>query len=89
MSLSTLHSYKKHGLVAHRTSSVKPLLTPKNEDDHVQFAVDRINTSTGQFKNMYNRIIFDEKWYNLMETTAGFYLVPGEPKPEHHAKSKR
>ena len=37
---------------------------------------------------MYDRIMFDENWYDLMETTAGFNLVPGELDPQHCAKAK-
>ena len=90
MPKTTFHRYaKKHGVVIHHSSAVKPLLTAKNEDERVEFAVKRINERTGRFEDMEDRIMFDEKWYSLMETTTGFYLVPDEPIPHRKAKSKR
>jgi hypothetical protein len=45
--LSTIWDYKKRrGIVTHRHLPVKPLLTPKNRDDRIQFAIDRIDAFT-------------------------------------------
>lgn len=94
MSKSTMHARVQEGAMRRHTSTMKPFLTDRNKIERLRFCLFMINpysTISGEyfFNDMMNVIHMDEKWFNITETTAGFYLLPQEEDPHRTAKSKR
>lgn len=68
---------------------MKPFLSLENNKERVQWAFYHIDHETRIFKDMYDYVHVDEKWFYMCEVTGTFYLANGEPEPERQAKSKR
>lgn len=45
--------------------------------------------SNRQYRDMFNYIHIDEKWFNLTRINQRLYLLPDEKEPERFYKSKR
>lgn len=92
ISKSSLHRAVQAGEILSHSSSIKPLLTGKNELNRVKFALDHIHynprTDTYQFNNLLNYVHVDEKWFRIMKDSQRFYLTPDEDVPHRTAKSK-
>ena len=71
----------KGGLNLH-SSSLKPVLTEQNKLSWLLFALEMIDpTDTTKFKDMYNYIHVDKKWFYLMTDHQNFILVDKELPP--------
>ena len=81
---STLHRMLKREEIKRVSNRLKPLLTPENETQRVQFVMDQISAENGEFINLTKKVHVDEK--NVLHT---YYLLPNEEPPERSAKSKR
>jgi len=46
-----------------------------------------MNMESLTFKDSFNRVHIDEKWFYLTEENGSFYLVPDEEEPHHIGKS--
>lgn len=92
ISKSTLHRAVQAGSILRHSSSIKPFLTDNNKLDRLKFAMDHIDYNsrkdTYEFKNMYDYVHVDEKWFRIMKDHQSFYLAPDELKPHRTAKSK-
>jgi hypothetical protein len=94
VSPSTLHNRIKEGLIRAHSSAVKPFLTDANKLTRLQYVLSMVeplsaNTLTPNFREMYDTIHVDEKWFYLTKTTVKYYLAKGEPEPHRTCKSKR
>ena len=68
---------------------MKPLLTEENKIDRVRWALSIIYPQTLEFTSMHYYVVFDEKSFQMSETTRTFYLRKDEPEPERSGKSSR
>jgi len=91
ISKSSLHRALKRKSIVKYRSYVKPVLTPENRLERIRFSLSQIDDSipTLPFKNMYNIVHVDEKWFNLCKIKNTFYLAPEEELPHRTVKSKR
>ena len=93
ISKSALHRQVKWGKVRRHTSSLKPGLTDKNKVQRLRFCLQELQTPTTNnqvisFKDMYNGIHVDEKWFFMSKTSQNFYLAPTEMEPYRSTKHK-
>ena len=74
----------KGGLKPH-SSSLKPVLTGQNKYSWLLFALEILDPmDTTKFKDMYNYIHVDEKWFYLTGDCQRFILAD-EELPLHHS----
>ncbi|CAL5044632.1 unnamed protein product [Urochloa decumbens] len=89
---SVVFNRLKEGKVERHSSAIKPFLTDENKKARVQHALNMLEPSTIPhqpiFKNMYNVIHADEKWYYRTRSNQKFYCAPGEERPRRTCKSK-
>jgi len=79
----------KEGELRRHSNYLKPLLTPKNMEDRINFSKKFLNLNQGTFTDMMDRIHIDEKWFYITEQKSKFYLENDENDPQRSAKSKR
>ncbi|XP_041999883.1 uncharacterized protein LOC121749378 [Salvia splendens] len=92
-SKATVWRWVKAGLIRPHTSAIKPSLTAANKLLRLRFTVeslqlDRILNKI-KFRNMYNTIHIDEKWFYMTKGAQRFYLAPGEEEPHRTCKNKQ
>ena len=58
---STLHRMLKREEIKRVSNRLKPLLTPENETQRVQFVMDQISAENGEFINLTKKVHVDEK----------------------------
>ena len=68
---------------------LKPVLTPKQRRDRINFAINHINTLTCSFHSINNVIHIDEKWFYISRVKQKTYLLPDESTPIRRCKNKR
>ena len=56
----------KKGHLQQSRSAIKPILTPKNQEDRMTYCRSFVETD-GLFSDMMSHVDIDEKWFNLME----------------------
>jgi hypothetical protein len=93
-SKSTVHRLVKSGSIKAHTNALKPFLTDANKIERLQYCMSMIVPLTiGQdeprFKDMFDCVHVDEKWFNLTKVSARYYLLPGEIEPHRTSQSKR
>ncbi|KAH9103450.1 hypothetical protein LEN26_015292 [Aphanomyces euteiches] len=74
-----------------RSSHIKPLLTDANKMKRLRFALDFLRPGlhgTHFFKNMYNRVYVDEKWFYATQVKRIIYVYDDEELALRSAKSK-
>ena len=86
--VSTLHLLLHKQKIKRISSTVKPLITKKNEEQRLKFAVSFVK-SDGQFHDMFDYIHIDEKWFYMTKVKRNYYLVADEEPPERSVKSKK
>ena len=90
---STLHRmYKKEGLFRRHTSSLRPFLTEENKVARMAHALDEINpvlvptraggTEQRCFKDFYDRVDIDEKWFFLSRENETYILIADDENEE-------
>jgi hypothetical protein len=80
---------KLEGILIPHTSTLKPKLTEYNKFERVEFCLsERRENDNGMYKEMYDRVHVDEKWFYITKLKDRYYLVPGEPPPERTTSHK-
>jgi hypothetical protein len=75
--------------MVHVQTHVKPTLTEENRLSRVLFCLSQRGEHGLLYKDMFDRIHIDEKWFNVLRDRRGFYLAHGEPKPLRHTSHKK
>ena len=90
ISKSHLHRMiKLEGVLVPHSSSLKPKLTEYNKLARVEFCLsERRDGDPGLYKDMYNRVHVDEKWFYITKVKDRYYLVPGEAPPQRDSAHK-
>jgi hypothetical protein len=90
ISKSHLHRMiKKEGILIPHSSTLKPKLTEYNKLERVDFCLsERSDNDIGRYRDMYNRVHVDEKWFYITKVKDRYYLVPGEAPPERTTSHK-
>ena len=92
-SKATVWRWVKAGLIRPHTSAIKPNLTAENKLLRLRFTIESIELdrilNKIRFKNMYNTIHVDEKWFYMTKGTQRFYLAPGEQEPHRTCQNKQ
>ena len=68
MSKWQIQRYLKKGYLRHHSSSIKPYLTEANKRSRLQWCVDMVNMELlddPRFKELYDFVFIDEKWFYL------------------------
>ena len=82
--LPTVHRLFKMGVFRRHTSSLKPFLTEENKVSRVAYALEEINAATlvgggvAMFKDMYDRVDIDEKWFYQTSDGKNYILTAAE-----------
>lgn len=71
------------------SSTLKPLLTPENELQRLQFILDEISGETSEFYKTEKKVHLDEKWFYITKIKNTYYLLPDEEVPQRNVQSKR
>lgn len=92
ISKSSVHRLVKWGKVRRHSSTLKPALTVKNKIQRLRFCLQQLDPLTVNtqpaFKDMFNVIHVDEKWFFMSKTSQNFYLAPTEMEPYRATKHK-
>ncbi|XP_026436146.1 uncharacterized protein LOC113334008 [Papaver somniferum] len=92
MSTTTLHRRVKEGKVKPHTSAVRPALKDDGKIKRLNYCIDMLDTSTfdskPMFKDMYDYVHIDEKWFNMTKISQRYYLLPDEPKPHRECQKR-
>ncbi|KAH7835464.1 hypothetical protein Vadar_026303 [Vaccinium darrowii] len=90
---STVHRRIKEGMMRPHSNALKPFLSEECKRKRLQFCLSMIEqTSIATepiFKDMYNYVHIDEKWFYMTKESEKFYLLPQEDEPLRTCKSKR
>ncbi|KAH7857582.1 hypothetical protein Vadar_014262 [Vaccinium darrowii] len=93
MPKTTLHRRVKDGVLRPHTNALKPLLSEEGKRARLRFCISMLEPSSLQsqptFKNMYNYVHIDEKWFFMTKESERYYLLPNENEPLRTCKSKR
>lgn len=83
--------YLKQGLIRRHSSSIKPFLTPANKKTRLKFCMDMIKrglNGDAMFRDFFDVIFIDEKWFFLYQKSENVYLLPEEDDPHRTCKNK-
>jgi len=86
-----IQRYLKKGFLRHHSSSIKPYLTQANKKSRLKWCVDMIERellADPRFKDFYDFVIIDEKWFYLHQKSEKYYLLPEEDDPNRTCKNK-
>ena len=88
----TLLKHVKEGKVRRHTSSIKPHLTDANMKARLQWCVDMLDHeslhSNPRFKDLFDHVFIDEKWFFITRKSERYYLLPDEDEPHRTCRSK-
>ncbi|KAF7147220.1 hypothetical protein RHSIM_Rhsim03G0157600 [Rhododendron simsii] len=89
---TTIHRRVKDGVMRPHTNPLKPCLSEEGKRARLQFCLSMLEPSSLQsqptFKNMYNYVHIDEKWFFMTKESERYYLLPHENEPLRTCKSK-
>jgi transcriptional regulator with XRE-family HTH domain len=91
ISKSRIQRYLKKGLLRRHSSSIKPYLTDANKKTRLKWCVDMIDQSLvgdPRFKDFFDYVFIDEKWFYLSQKSEKYYLLPEEDEPHRACKNK-
>ncbi|XP_051187684.2 uncharacterized protein [Lolium perenne] len=92
MSKTTLWRRLNEGLFRRHTNAIKSTLTDDNKVARVRFCLSMfehiIDFEDSNFKQMYNVIHIDEKWFYRTRGSQNYYLALGEEDPYRSTQSK-
>ncbi|GJN31965.1 hypothetical protein PR202_gb20429 [Eleusine coracana subsp. coracana] len=84
--------YMRKGLLRRHSNMFKPYLTEANKKTRLQFCVNMIDQDSTPnepyFKDLFDHVFIDEKWFFLTQSHAKYYLLPDEDDPHRSSKSK-
>jgi transposase-like protein len=89
---STLHRWFKGGHLRRHSSTLKPLLREDNKKDRLRWCLSMLDERTlpnePKFREMYNIIHMDEKWFNTTSKYVTYYMHPEEDDPHRTVHNK-
>jgi hypothetical protein len=88
---SRMQRYLKKGMLRQHSSSVKPYLTEDNKKTRLKWCIDMIDQSLlddPRFKDLFDVVFIDEKWFYLYQKLERYYLLPDEDESHHLCKNK-
>lgn len=91
MSKARIQRYLKKGLLRRHSSSIKPYLTDANKKTRLKWCVDMIEqglVDDPRFKDFFDFVFIDEKWFYLSQKSEKYYLLPEEDDPHRTCKNK-
>jgi len=91
MSKSKIQRYLKKSLIRRHSSSIKPYLTDANKKTRLKWCVDMIEQGLfddPRFKDFFDFVFIDEKWFYLSQKSEKYYLLPEEDDPHRTCKNK-
>ncbi|KAM0860771.1 hypothetical protein ACQ4PT_046328 [Festuca glaucescens] len=92
MAKTTLWRRLQEGLFRRHTNAIKSTLTDDNKVARVRFCLSMFDELTlpedPTFKEMYNVIHIDEKWFYRTRGSQNYYLAPDEEDPYKSTQSK-
>lgn len=83
--------YLKQGLLRRHSSSIKPFLTEGNKKTRLKFCIDMIKRGLNgdpSFRDFFDFVVIDEKWFYLSQKSEKYYLLPEEDDPHRTCKNK-
>jgi hypothetical protein len=83
--------YLRQGKIRRHSSSLKPFLTPANRKTRMQFCIDMIKRGVNgdaRFRDFFDFVHIDEKWFYLYQKSERVYLLPEEDDPIRTCKNK-
>jgi hypothetical protein len=81
----------KKGFLRRHSSSIKPYLTNNNKKARLKWCVDMIEKDLHgdpRFKDLFDIVFMDEKWFFLSQKSEKYYLLPEEDDPHRTCKNK-
>ena len=91
ISKSRIQRYLKKGLLRRHSSSIKPYLTDANKKTTLKWCIDMIVQGLlddPKFKDLFDFVFIDEKWFYLSQKSERYYLLPEEDEPHRTCKNK-
>jgi hypothetical protein len=91
ISKSRIQRYLKKGLLRCHSSSIKPYLTDANKKTRLKWCIDMIEqglVDDPKFKDLFDFVFIDEKWFYLSQKSERYYLLPNEDEPHCTCKNK-
>jgi len=91
ISKSRIQRYLKMGVLRRHSSSIKPYLTSANKETRLKWCNDMIDQGLlddPKFKDLFDFVFIDEKWFYLHQKSERYYLLPDEDEPHHTCKNK-
>ena len=79
MSKARIQRYLKKGLLRRHSSTIKPYLTDANKKTRLKWCVDMIEqglVDDPRFKDFFDFVYIDEKWFYLSQKSEKYYLLP-------------
>ncbi|KAH7847471.1 hypothetical protein Vadar_026428 [Vaccinium darrowii] len=93
MPKTTLYRRVKKGHIRPHTNALKPYLSNDLKRARLQFCLSMLEPSNlytqPTFKNMYNYVHIDEKWFFMTKETERYYLLLEEHEPLRTCKRKQ
>ena len=93
MAPTTMHRHIGYGSFSWSPSVIKPVLSEAHKLARIKYALNNLiprpDLNMAIFKECFNTIHVDEKWFYLRKPRRGVYLAQGEKRPKRHAPSKR
>ena len=91
VSKSRMQSYLRKGQLRRHSSSIKPYLTSANKETRLKWCIDMIDQGLlddPKFKDLFDFVFIDEKWFYLHQKSERYYLLPDEDEPQRTCKNK-
>ena len=79
---------KEKSLRVH-SSCLRPALRDAVKQNRVDFAIEQLNNEKTAFKQMYDVVHIDEKWFEITQVNCRYVLTPTESNPERGVQSKQ
>ena len=86
---ATIYRRVKSGELKAHASSLRPLLTRKNEIERARFCVSMLNSARAALEKLFDQVHVDEKWFHITKDKQKYYLTLDEPEPHREVKLKR
>ncbi|XP_058223181.1 uncharacterized protein LOC131332888 [Rhododendron vialii] len=90
---STMHRQIKEGLMRPHTNALKPNLSKEGKRSRLRFCLSMLEPSSLEsqpfFKDMYNYVHIDEKWFYLTRESERYYVLLEEEELHCTCKSKK
>ena len=91
VSKSKIQRLLRKGKLRRHSSCIKPYLTNENKHTRLKWCIDMIDQGLlddPKFKDLFDFVFIDEKWFYLHQKSERYYLLPDEDEPHHTYKNK-